>query len=50
MHAGLSRFQLALVQLAVGKDKAANLRRAAGMVREAAQKGAQVVALPVSKW
>lgn len=43
---GLSRFQLALVQLAVGKDKAANLRRAAGMVREAAQKGAQVVALP----
>ena len=45
---GLRQFRLALVQLAVGADKAANLQRASRMVREAAENGAQVVALPVS--
>ena len=45
---GLHQFRLALVQLAVGADKAANLQRASRMVREAAENGAQVVALPVS--
>ena len=50
LFTGLNRFQLALVQLAVGRDKAANLQRAAGMVREAAKKGAQVIVLPVSDW
>ena len=37
-----------MVQLAVGADKMANLKRAEGLVREAASKGAQVVSLPVS--
>ena len=47
MAAGLRCFKLALVQLAVGADKAANLTRAGRLVREAAKKGAKVVALPV---
>ena len=34
--------------MTVGEDKAANLARAAGLVKEAASKGAQLVALPVS--
>ena len=37
-----------MIQLLVGADKAANLLRAGRLVREAASKGAQVVALPVS--
>ena len=45
---GLRKFRLALVQLAVGADKAANLQRASQKIREAAENGAQVVALPVS--
>ena len=45
---GLRKFRLALIQLAVGADKAANLTRAEGMVREAAGKGAHIVSLPVS--
>ena len=43
-----SEFRLALVQLAVGISKADNLKRAADRVREAAQAGAKLVALPVS--
>jgi len=46
--AGLRKFRLALVQLAVGADKAANLQKASQKIREAAENGAQVVALPVS--
>lgn len=42
-----NRFRVALVQLAVGKDKATNLSRAAEKVREASQNGANIVALPV---
>ena len=34
--------------MAVGADKAANLVRAATLVKEAASNGAKVVALPVS--
>lgn len=41
------RVRLALVQLAVGSDKATNLGRAAEKVREASQNGAKIVALPV---
>ena len=41
------KFRVALVQLAVGSDKATNLSRAAEKVREASQKGANIVALPV---
>ena len=43
-----SSFKLALIQLAVGSDKATNLSRAAEKVREAAQNGSKIVALPVS--
>ena len=35
-------FKLALIQLAVGANKSANLSRAAEKVEEAAKKGAQV--------
>lgn len=42
----MATFRLALVQLAVSATKADNLARAAKSVREAAVKGAQVVALP----
>ena len=47
-HAG--RFKLALVQMAVGADKAANVRRACRMVKEAVQHGAGMVVLPVRGW
>ena len=40
-------FRLAMVQLAVGKDKAKNVQHACQMVRNAAQKGANMVVLPV---
>ena len=43
-----SVFRVALVQLAVGADKATNLSRATEKVREASKNGANVVALPVS--
>jgi len=48
LSAELRKFRLALVQLAVGADKAANLQKASQKIREAAENGAQVVALPVS--
>ena len=48
MYVGLRRFRIGLVQMTVGEDKAANFARAAGLVREAAKNGAQLVALPVS--
>ena len=48
MAAQASSFRLALVQLAVGSNKATNLSRAAEKVREAAQNGSKIVALPVS--
>ena len=41
------RFKLALVQMSVGADKAANVRRACQMVKEAVQNGAGMVVLPV---
>ena len=40
-------FKFSIIQLLVGADKAVNLLRAGRLVREAASKGAQVVALPV---
>lgn len=43
---GLRKFQLALIQLAVGTNKIANLTRAESLVREAAAKGANIVSLP----
>lgn len=42
-----AEFRLALVQLKVTSDKAANLAHAAKKVAEAVKGGAQVVALPV---
>ena len=39
---------MALIQLAVGADKAANLQRASEMVKKAAERGASLVSLPVS--
>lgn len=39
-------FQLALCQMKVGMDKSANLAAAESMIREAAGKGARMVALP----
>ena len=44
------RFKLALVQMAVGADKATNVRRACRMVKEAVQNGAGMVVLPVRGW
>jgi len=41
-----NKFKLALVQLAVGSNKADNIKRAALKVSEAAQNGAQIVSLP----
>jgi len=41
-----SKFRLALVQLAVGSNKADNLARAVARVGEAARAGAQLVSLP----
>ena len=43
------RFKLALIQLAVGADKAANIRRACQKVKEAVQNGAGMVVLPVRR-
>jgi len=40
-------FRLAMVQMAVGKDKARNVQHACTLVRNAAQKGANMVVLPV---
>lgn len=47
-NAGVRQFRLALVQLAIGAKKSANLQRASKNVREAANNGAEVVVLPVS--
>jgi len=41
-----NKFKLALIQLAVGSNKAENIKHAAIKVSEAAQNGAQVVSLP----
>jgi len=41
-----SSFRLALIQLAVGKNKADNLSRAVGKIREAVSGGANIVSLP----
>lgn len=48
MAAQASAFRIALVQLAVGSDKATNLSRATEKVREASKNGAKFVTLPVS--
>ena len=40
-------FRLGLVQLAVGADKEKNVQRACQMIRDAVQKGADMVVLPV---
>ncbi|CAN2390311.1 Nitrilase family, partial [Pristimantis euphronides] len=42
----LLEFRLALVQILVSPEKSHNLKRACELVRQAAQQGAQVVALP----
>lgn len=42
----MAKFKLALVQLLVSPVKSDNLNRASELIKEAAQKGAQVVALP----
>lgn len=42
----MSKFRLALIQLAVGASKQDNLARATHLVKEAAIKGANIVALP----
>ena len=41
-----SKFKLALIQLAVGSNKAENLSRALAKISEAVNNGAQVVSLP----
>eukprot|EP00742_Colponemidia_sp_Colp-10_P002343 GILJ01002499.1.p1 GENE.GILJ01002499.1~~GILJ01002499.1.p1 ORF type:complete len:314 (-),score=31.12 GILJ01002499.1:35-928(-) len=41
-----SSFRLALCQMSVGADKAANLVRAHGLIQKAAQNGANVIVLP----
>ena len=43
-----AKLRIALIQLAVGADKLANLQRAAAKIKEAASNGAQLIALPVS--
>lgn len=48
MAADLSKLKIALVQMAVGPDKAANLKKAVEFVREASKNGANIVSLPVS--
>ena len=40
------RFAVALVQMAMGEDAGANLRKGVDGVREAARRGARVVCLP----
>ena len=42
----MSKLTLALIQMRVGKDKLENLARAAALVKEAGQNGAQLVILP----
>ncbi|XP_071989300.1 omega-amidase NIT2 [Engystomops pustulosus] len=42
----MAKFKLALVQLLVSPVKSDNLRRASELIKQAAQQGAQVVALP----
>ncbi|XP_078512236.1 omega-amidase NIT2 isoform X1 [Lissotriton helveticus] len=44
--AAMSKFRLALIQLCVSPVKSDNLNRACKLIREAAQQGAKVVALP----
>eukprot|EP00117_Sycon_ciliatum_P016295 scpid74520/ scgid15783/ Omega-amidase NIT2; Nitrilase homolog 2 len=44
--AGRKGLKLALIQLAVGSDKAVNIRRACEFISQAAKAGAQLVALP----
>lgn len=44
--AAMSKFRLALIQLFVSPVKSDNLNRASKLIREAAQQGAKVVALP----
>ncbi|XP_053310905.1 omega-amidase NIT2 [Spea bombifrons] len=48
MQAGraMAKFRIALVQLLVTSDKSDNLKRAYRLVKDAAQRGAQIVALP----
>ena len=46
--ADVSKLKIALVQMAVGADKVANLRKAVQAVKEATRNGANIVALPVS--
>ena len=48
MTAQARAFRIALVQLAVGADKATNLSQASEKVREATKNGANIVVLPVS--
>ncbi len=43
-----NKFKVALIQLAVGASKPANLERAGSLIREAASNGAKLIALPVS--
>jgi len=40
-------FKFAAIQLAVGKNKSDNLEHAKAMIKQAADNGAKVVALPV---
>lgn len=40
-------FRLALIQMKVGADKAANLKHAQELIQEAARNKADIVALPV---
>jgi len=42
----LTKFKLALIQLAVGPNKLENLKKATQMIKEAALNGAQLIALP----
>lgn len=50
MAAQARALRIALVQLAVGADKATNLSRASEKVREATENGANIVVLPVSDY
>lgn len=44
--ANMNKFCSALIQLSVGKDRAANLQNAAKMVKEAKDRGAALISLP----
>jgi predicted amidohydrolase len=39
-------FRLALIQLAVGEDKAENVKRALSFIKKAKENGSYVIALP----